>query len=85
MLLTIDIQKLKKTALKDNSCGKRARNKLEVLQKYNFCCSRCNCKTGLTLHHTTRLDNIHRRDAASYHPRLLTVLCSRCHELEHKR
>lgn len=91
-MMDIDIEKLRTKAasgqLRKNGSltdpVRKARNKLAVLKRDGFQCTRCGAKEHLTVDHVVRPKTWqrigHRRnDASSYAPRLCITLCVECH------
>ena len=83
-LLHLNIELLRKNAKKNNSCGKRARRKLEILRQHNFQCVDCKSKESLTIAHINKINKGYGRSHVHYKPHECKVLCVECHVKEHE-
>jgi hypothetical protein len=80
-MLSIDIEKLKESAKKRNSCGARARRKLKILERDGFRCVRCGSTKLLTIAHWNKI-NKRNRGVSDFKIRECRTLCVGCHYYE---
>ena len=80
-LTAINVDNLKRVAVKHNASGKRARRKLKVLNRDNFKCVTCGIDRNLTIAHIVPIRKKN-RGANSYKIDNCKTQCSPCHIME---
>ena len=89
-LQTLDIKNLQEKSQNKGESGRRARNILRILEKYDYRCVLCGSrdKDNFTIHHVEKYNdsNQHKKDSASkYNMKKYNCvcLCLKCHLLVH--
>lgn len=79
MFLTpINVENLKRSAIKCTSAGKRARKKLEIISRDNFKCVTCGTTENLTVAHIIPIRRGN-RGASCFTLNNCKTQCSSCH------
>lgn len=81
----LNIEKLKETAKRNTTTGRRAKRIIRVLEKDNYECRLCRAKEKLTIDHINGMSKYKHRNHQSYKDtKELQILCTECHMRKNK-
>lgn len=62
---------------------KKCKNIIKILERDNYSCQKCGCKTNLTIHHPDGRKFARYNNYQKYKPDKCITLCKECHLEEH--